>query len=80
MSREEYAEISETDEFKALMSDMDKYSVDELEVKCDLLFAAHVKAQHKNFAAENNGKKPTSMIFSVSTVDETNKKPYGDLF
>ena len=80
LSREEYAEISETDEFKALMSDMDKYSVDELEVKCDLLFAAHVKAQHKNFAAENNGKKPTSMIFSVSTVDETNKKPYGDLF
>ena len=80
LSREEYADITESDEFKALVSDMDKYSVEELEVKCDLLFAAHVKAQHKTFAAENSGKKQTAMRFSVSTVDETNKKPYGDLF
>jgi len=80
LSREEYAEIVETDEFKALVSDMDKYSVNELEVKCDLLFAAHEKAKHKNFAAQNGGEKKTAMVFSVSTVDETNKKPYGDLF
>lgn len=80
LSREEYSEIADSDEFKALISDVDKYSVEELEVKCDLLFAAHEKAKHKTFAAENSGKKPTAMKFSVSTVDETNKKPYGDLF
>lgn len=80
LSREEYSEISESDDFKALIAEIDKYSVEELEVKCDLLFAAHEKAKHKNFAAENSGKKPTAMRFSVSTVDETNKKPYGDLF
>lgn len=80
LGREEYAEITESDEFKALAADADKYSVEELEVKCDLLFAAHVKAKNKNFAAENNGKNTTAMKFSVSTVDESNKKPYGDLF
>lgn len=79
-AREEYSEIFETDEFKALVSDMDKYSIEEIEVKCDLLFAAHEKAKHKNFAAENNGKKPTAMRFSVSTVDDVNQKPYGNLF
>ena len=79
-SREEYAEIVETDEFKALVSDMDKYSVEDIEVKCDLLFAAHEKAKHKTFAAHDKDKKHTAMRFSVSTVDETNKKPYGDLF
>lgn len=80
LSREEYSEIAESDEFKSLVADADKYSVEELEVKCDLLFAAHAKAKHKSFAAENSGNKPTAMVFSVSTVDETNKKPYGDLF
>ena len=79
-AREEYIDIVESDEFKALVSDMDKYSVEEIEVKCDLLFAAHEKAKHKSFAAENTGKKPTAMRFSVSTVDEVNTKPYGDLF
>lgn len=79
-AREEYSEICDTDEFKALVSDMDKYSVEDIEVKCDLLFAAHEKAKHKTFAEENKDKKPTAMRFSVSTVDETNKKPYGDLF
>ena len=79
-ARDEYIEIADTDEFKALVSEMDKYSVNEIEVKCDLLYAAHEKAKHKVFAAENNEKKPSAMRFSVSTVDETNKKPYGDLF
>ena len=79
-AREEYAEIADSDEFKALVSDMAKYSVEELEVQCDLLFAAHEKAKQKTFAAKSQDKKPTAMRFSVATVDETNKKPYGNLF
>ena len=79
-AREEYAEIAECDEFKALVSDMAKYSVEELEVKCDLIFAAHEKAKHKSFAEKSQGTKHTAMRFSVATVDETNKKPYGNLF
>lgn len=80
LSRKEYAEIAESDGFKDLVSNMDKYSVEELEVKCDLLFAAHEKSKHKNFAADSNGKKSTCMRFNVTTTDEVNKKPYGDLF
>lgn len=79
-AREEYSEIAESDEFKELMSNMGQYSVEELEVKCDLLFAAHEKSKHKTFAADNKEKKPTAMRFSVSTTDEVNKKPYGNLF
>lgn len=77
LAREEYAELAESDEFKALVSEMDKYSVEELEVKCDLLFAARVKA---NFAAVNKDNKLVAMKFSVHTTDEANKKPYGNLF
>lgn len=77
LAREEYAELAESDEFKALASDADKYSVEELEVKCDLLFAAHAKA---TFAVNNQANKPTAMRFSVKTVDKISKKPYGDLF
>ena len=78
-AREEYAAIADTDEFKTLVSDMDKYSVEEIEVKCDLLFAAHVKAIGE-FSAKQNGEKPMAMRFSVKSVDEANKKPYGNLF
>jgi hypothetical protein len=77
IAREEYAELTETDEFKALVSDMDKYSVEELEVKCDLLFAARAKA---TFAANNQASKPVAMKFSVQTVDKISEKPYGNLF
>jgi hypothetical protein len=60
---------------------MDKYSVEELEVKCDLLFAAHEKkSKHKNFAADGKDKKSTCMKLNVNTTDTVNKKPYGDLF
>ena len=79
-AREEYSEIAESDEFKELMSNMGQYSVEELEVKCDLLFAAHEKNKHKTFAAETKEKKSTAMRFSVTTTDEVNKKPYGNLF
>ena len=77
IAREEYAELADTDEFKALVSDMDKYSVEELEVKCDLLFAARAKA---NFAASNKASNPVAMKFSVQTVDKISEKPYGNLF
>jgi hypothetical protein len=79
-AREEYTEIAGSDSFKDLVSNMDKYSVEELEVKCDLLFASHEKSKHKNFAADGKDKKTTCMKFSVTTQDEANKKPYGDLF
>ena len=79
-ANEAYEEIRESDEFKALVSDADKYSVEELQDKCDLLYAAHEKAKFRAFSAENGSTKPAAMRFSVKTTDEANKKPYGDLF
>ena len=79
-ANEAYEEIRESDEFKALVSDADKYSVEELQDKCDLLYAAHEKAKFRAFSAENGSSKPAAMKFSVKTTDEANKKPYGDLF
>lgn len=79
-ANEAYEEIRESDEFKALVSDADKYSVEELQDKCDLLYAAHEKAKFRAFSAENGSTKQAAMRFSVKTTDEANKKPYGDLF
>ena len=79
-ANEAYEEIRESDEFKALVSDADKYSVEELQDKCDLLYAAHEKAKFRAFSVENGSSKPAAMRFSVKTTDEANKKPYGDLF
>jgi hypothetical protein len=79
-ANEAYEEIRESDEFKALVSDADKYSVEELQDKCDLLYAAHEKAKFRAFSAENGSSKPAAMRFSVKTTDEANKRPYGDLF
>lgn len=75
----EYAEIKETDEFKALVAEADKYSVEELKVKADLIFAASMK-QKLNFESTTKDSKATAITFSVKTTDEVNSKPYGDLF
>lgn len=80
LNREEYADIAETEDFKALATDMDKFSVEELTVKCDLMYAAHEKAKRKTFAQEAKGKKPMAIMFGVNAVDTANEKPYGDLW
>ena len=47
----EYVEIRESEEFQALIADADKYSVDEIKVKADLIFAASMKKKF-NFKVE----------------------------
>ena len=47
----EYVEIRESEEFQALSADADKYSVDEIKVKADLIFAASMKKKF-NFKVE----------------------------
>ena len=77
LNSNEYAEISESDEFKTLVSEMDKYSVDEIKVKADLLFAASMK---KKFSfSVNNENKPRSVSVNLNSKTSKNK-PYGKLF
>lgn len=72
---EAYDSIRETDEFKALMRDAEKYSVEEIQTKCDLLFAASIK--QIQFAAKD--KKSHSLGFNFSKK-EAKKSAYGNLF
>lgn len=75
-SDEAYDSIRESDEFKALMNDSEKYSVEEIQNKCDLLFAASVKKAQ--FAAKD--KKPHSLGFNFSKKEDKKASAYGNLF
>ena len=77
--KEEYECLKETEGFKQLVEDADKYSVEEISVKADLLFAAYIKSTGE-FSMKKTEVKPIAMTFGVTTVDESNKKPYGNLF
>lgn len=72
----EYAEIKDSEEFKALVADAEKYSVDELKVKADLIFAAAMKKKF-NFEAEPK-KKSVGINFNVKPNKK--KTAYAGLF
>ena len=71
----EYAEIKDSEEFKALVTDAEKYSVDELKVKADLIFAAAMKKKF-NFEVEPK-KKSVGINFNTKP---SKKSAYGNLF
>lgn len=72
----EYAEIKDSEEFKALVADAEKYSVDELKVKADLIFAAAMKKKF-NFEAEPKKK---SVGINFNTKSNKKKQAYSGLF
>lgn len=75
---EEYNDIRESDEFKALMSEIDNYSIDELKVKADLLYAASMK---KKFAvAPEKTQKRSSVGFNYQAKPNKKKQAYAGLF
>ena len=73
-----YQQIVDDNDFKMLQADMDKYSIDDLQVKCDLLLAAYVK--HNQFSDSN----VTSTKHAVSTLlnnkSSRKKLAYAGLF
>lgn len=80
LDKAEYECLAENAEFTQLRTDMDKYSVEEISTKADLIFAAHMKSTME-FSAKNDGKKkPQVLGFSVETKKEKEKKAYGNLF
>ena len=74
----EYAEIKDTEEFKALMEDADKYSVEELKTQADLLFAASMKKKF-NFEAEKPEEKH-SVGVNLNSKPDPKKQAYAGLF
>lgn len=77
-SREEYAVLTDNEAFKTLVSDAEKFSVDEIEAKVKAIFADHVIAAG-TFSYEKKEKKPMAMKFSTKTVDKVNENPYGNI-
>lgn len=78
LNKEEYACLAENEAFKALINEVDKYSVEELAIKADLILAAYAKATFSANKAEEN--KQTAMKFSIKSNDKANEKPYGGIF
>lgn len=75
---EEYDDIRESEEFKSLMSEIDNYSVDELKVKADLLYAASMK---KKFAVvSDKTQKRSSVGFNYQAKPSKKKQAYAGLF
>ena len=72
----EYAEIKDSEEFKALVADTEKYSVDELKVKADLIFAAAMK---KKFNFETKPEKK-SVGINFNAEPDKKKQAYSGLF
>lgn len=80
LNSEEYSILSECEDFKALVSDMDKYSVEDLKVKADLVFAKFVKSKADFSAKDNGNKKSNGIMFNFSSEDKDKPKAYGNLF
>ena len=74
----EYAEIKDSDEFKGLIAEIDKYSVEDIKVKADLLFAAFMK-QKFNFNVESDNK-PHSVGMNFQAKPNKRKQAYAGLF
>ena len=72
----EYAEVKDSEEFKALVSNAEKYSVDELKVKADLIFAAAMKKKF-NFEAKPEKK---SVGINFNAKPNKKKQAYAGLF
>lgn len=78
LNSEEYASIKDSDEFKTLISEMDNYSVDELKVKADLLFAASMKQKFALEAKEQE--KKHSVGFNINAKPNKKAQAYKGLF
>ena len=77
-AKEEYSILSENEDFKNLVNDAANFSVEEVASKAKSIFADYVIATGE-FSAKSE-KKLGAMKFNVNTVDNTNEKPYGNLF
>ena len=74
----EYAEVKDTEEFKTLVDDAEKYTIDEIKVKADLIFAASMKKKLSFEAETSDGKRSVSM--NLNAKPNKKKQAYAGLF
>ena len=78
-AKAEYECLAENEDFKKLIEEAENYSVEEISMKADLIFAAHIKVTGEFSVKTEEAKKPKTMGINFA-VKETKKKPYGNLF
>ena len=78
-ARGEYSVLAEDEAFKALISDAEKYSVDEVEAKAKAIFADYV-IKTGAFSAKDDGEKRPKVLGFNFNKKEDKKSPYGNLF
>ena len=80
LDKAEYECLAENNDFAQLRADMDKFSVDEISTKADLIFAAHMKSTMEFSVKDEHKKLPKVIGFGADTKKEKKKKAYGNLF
>ena len=77
-AKAEYECLADNAEFKKLIEDADKYSVDEISTKADLIFAQHVKTTMQFSMVETV--KPHAVSFNLNEKPNKKKQAYKGLF
>ena len=77
-AKPEYECLAENEAFKNLIEEAENYSVEELSMKLDLIFAAHIKTTG-SFVVNKEEKKSKVVGFNFNKK-ESKKSPYGRLF
>ena len=78
-ARDEYSVLADDEAFKTLVADAEKYSVEELDVKADVLFAKFVKANGE-YSVKPEIKKSKALGLNFNEKTDKKKKAYGNLF
>ena len=79
-AREEYSVLVNDESFKALVSESEKYSVEEVEAKLKTIFADHV-IKAGTFSAKNDSENKVKTIgFNFTEKPSKKKQAYGGLF
>ena len=78
-AREEYSVLADNEAFKTLMSEAEKYSVEEIESKVKSVFADHV-IKTGTFSAKNGSDNKTKTIGFNFSAEVTETGAYGGLF
>ena len=78
-ARDEYSVLVDDEAFKTLLSEAEKYSVDEIETKADVIFAKFVKANGE-YSAKHETNKPKALGFNFNAKPSKKNTAYGGLF
>lgn len=78
-ARSEYSVLVEDEAFKTLITDAEKFSVDEVEAKAKAIFADYV-IKTGAFSTKDNGENKPKVLGFNFNKKEDKKSPYGNLF